>query len=148
MLINIRISELYTDSNNGLFLAILTLLCFNYLTSEKLPNTDYINNTINSILSFFGEIINYIFFKYESLELLSTVSIDRVETANCYSPSWDTALVPSSHVISIGNILYTKFSALFIMLAFILLLAMIGAIIVTTNKSSKKTYDITWPHNS
>ena len=52
-------------------------------------------------------------------------------------------LVTSSHIISIGNVLYTNFFSLFVVLSLILLLAMIGAIIVTTNKSNNKIFDLT-----
>ena len=51
------------------------------------------------------------------------------------SKSWDGILVSLSHVTSIGNILYTNLVILFIITALILLLAMIGAIIITINKS-------------
>lgn len=38
MLINVRISELFTDNNNSVILAILTVLSFNFFTQDILPS--------------------------------------------------------------------------------------------------------------
>ena len=46
-------------------------------------------------------------------------------------------MVVSSHITSIGNILYTNLFILFVKLSFILLLAMVGAIVITINRSEK-----------
>lgn len=141
MLINVRISELLTDSNNSVILAILTILCFNYCTQDILPfsaflynifNTysltyfeDLINNVISShILNNATDIINYL------LHYLMLINITVTS-----SKSWDGILLSLSHVSSIGNILYTNLVILFMITALILLLAMVGAIIITINKS-------------
>ena len=44
-------------------------------------------------------------------------------------------MVETSHISAIGNILYTNLFVLFIITSLILLLAMVGAIIITLNKS-------------
>lgn len=144
MLINVRISELLMDSNNSIFLALFTLLCFNYFVSSQLPSSDYIYNAINLGLFYLTEVTKYIPVFDEltttSQKLFNTM-IDVVDIVRVYSPSWDSALVASSHIITIGVLLYNNLFSLFIMLALILLLAMVGAIIITTNKSSKKTFN-------
>jgi NADH-ubiquinone oxidoreductase chain 6 len=47
------------------------------------------------------------------------------------SNSWDANLLEINHISSIGNILYTSHNIWLIITSFILLLAMIGAIIIT-----------------
>lgn len=48
--------------------------------------------------------------------------------------SWDGNLVEFSHITSIGNIMYTNYNIWLIMSSFILLLAMVGAIVITIKK--------------
>ena len=116
MLINIRVSELLTDSNNSMFLAILILLFFNISLDNIIPYSFF--NAINGVLySFIYSIQDYII--------------------NLFHNEWETALANISHISSIGNILYSEFFILFIMLALILLLAMIGTIIISINNTSK-----------
>jgi NADH-ubiquinone oxidoreductase chain 6 len=47
------------------------------------------------------------------------------------SPLWDGNLSENSHITSIGNIMYTNFSIWLILTSIILLLAMVGAILIT-----------------
>jgi NADH-ubiquinone oxidoreductase chain 6 len=47
------------------------------------------------------------------------------------SQSWDGYLAVSSHITSLGNIMYTSYSIWLIITSIILLLAMVGAIIIT-----------------
>ena len=59
MLINIRVSELLTDSNNSMFLAILILLFFNISLDNIIPYSFF--NAINGVLySFIYSIQDYI----------------------------------------------------------------------------------------
>ena len=53
------------------------------------------------------------------------------------SSSWDGNLIETSHISSIGNILYTSHSIWLILASFILLLAMIGAIVITIKPKNK-----------
>jgi NADH-ubiquinone oxidoreductase chain 6 len=47
------------------------------------------------------------------------------------SNNWDNNLVEISHISNIGSILYTNYSIWIIITSFILLLAMVGAIVIT-----------------
>ena len=106
MLINVRISELLIDSINSIPLAILVGSFFNYFVNNVLP---YMVMT-NSLLYHF--------------------SIKKKLT-NVTSVSWDGYLAETSHITSIGNILYGNYSIWLIITSIILLLAMVGAIVIT-----------------
>jgi NADH-ubiquinone oxidoreductase chain 6 len=47
------------------------------------------------------------------------------------SKIWDGNLIENSHITSIGNIMYTNYNMWLILASFILLLAMVGAIVIT-----------------
>jgi NADH-ubiquinone oxidoreductase chain 6 len=47
------------------------------------------------------------------------------------SQIWDGALAETSHITSIGNIIYTSYPLWLILTSLILLLAMVGAIVIT-----------------
>jgi NADH-ubiquinone oxidoreductase chain 6 len=51
--------------------------------------------------------------------------------AHVTSVSWDGYLAETSHITSIGNILYGNYSIWLIITSIILLLAMVGAIVIT-----------------
>lgn len=106
MLINVRISELLIDSINSIPLAILLGSFFNYFVNNILPNMVMTNN------------------------LLYHFSIKKKLT-NVTSVSWDGYLAETSHITSIGNILYGNYSIWLIITSIILLLAMVGAIVIT-----------------
>ena len=44
---------------------------------------------------------------------------------------WDGSLAETTHITSIGNIMYTSYSIWLIITSIILLLAMVGAIVIT-----------------
>jgi NADH-ubiquinone oxidoreductase chain 6 len=50
---------------------------------------------------------------------------------NVTSVSWDGYLAETSHITSIGNILYGNYSIWLIITSIILLLAMVGSIVIT-----------------
>lgn len=106
MLINVRLSELSIDSLNSIPLAILIGSFFNYLVNNILP---YMVITNNPLYNF---------------------SIKKKLT-NVTSVSWDGYLAETSHITSIGNILYSNYSIWLIITSVILLLAMTGCIIIT-----------------
>ena len=129
MLINIRISELITETNNSLPLALLTILIFNIVYYNIIPssignvnmvNIDYLYNSINSTL-------NYI----ASTQIYALDEVKKIENLH-----WDNILVNIPHISSIGNVLYTVYFIHFLILSLILLLAMIGAILITINRKS------------
>jgi NADH-ubiquinone oxidoreductase chain 6 len=47
------------------------------------------------------------------------------------SQIWDGALAETSHITSIGNIIYTSYPIWLLITSIILLLAMVGAIVIT-----------------
>ena len=106
MLINVRISELLIDSINSIPLAILVGSFFNYFVNNVLPYMVMTNN------------------------LLYHFSIKKKLT-NVTSVSWDGYLAETSHITSIGNILYGNYSIWLIITSIILLLAMVGSIVIT-----------------
>jgi len=101
MLIDIRVSELQTDTNNSIFLGTLIGILFYNVISNKL----YVDNIL---------LIN-------NIEENNNVKFSSYNT-------WDGFLVENFDIISIGNILYTNLSLWLIISLLILLLAMIGAI--------------------
>jgi NADH-ubiquinone oxidoreductase chain 6 len=47
------------------------------------------------------------------------------------SKIWDGNLAESSHISTIGNVMYTNYNIWLILASFILLLAMVGSIVIT-----------------
>ena len=122
MLINIRVSELISDTNNNIPLAILSILVFFIPFSNLLPDSK-INliskNRDTFIFSNQEELKNVVYNK--SAENISYVS----------SYNWDGNLMDISDIASIGNIMYTSYSMWLILTSIILLLAMVGSIVIT-----------------
>ena len=52
------------------------------------------------------------------------------------SKIWDGNLIENSHITSIGNIMYTNYNMWLILASFILLLAMVGAIVITIKQKN------------
>lgn len=113
MLINVRISELLIDSINSIPLAILVGSFFNYFVNNILPYMVMTNNLLNHFST-------------------------KKKLTNVTSVSWDGYLSETSHITSIGNILYGSYSIWLIITSIILLLAMVGAIVITLKE--KETY--------
>jgi NADH-ubiquinone oxidoreductase chain 6 len=111
MLINIRISELQSDTNNSLPLALIIGIFLYYFLYKVLPFSSFdIEDN-----------------KFVSLMSLSNYSEDLYATSNI----WDEILIDVSHIISIGNVIYTNYLLWIIIASIILLLAMVGTIIIT-----------------
>lgn len=116
MLINIRTSELQNNTRNSLSLALITGILFNYTILPLLPT----NNILN----------NYIF----NLNLLNNNSIyNNLYYKKFYitSSNWDSTLIENSNITSIGNVMYTNYNMWLIIASLILILAMVGAIVIT-----------------
>ena len=133
MLINIRISELLSDTSNSIPLAVIIAIAFNYPVYQILPYsiaafnsyTIDLNNTINDIWynnysDFFNKVFN-----------LATNRLDTGEISFVTSNMWDGNLAETSHITTIGNVMYTTYSMWLIITSIILLLAMVGAIVIT-----------------
>jgi NADH-ubiquinone oxidoreductase chain 6 len=98
MLINIRVSELLSETKNSIPLVIMV--------------TVYLSIVLESIL-YFSNI-----FRQTETQIISTTN-------------WDSSLWSTIHISSIGNILYTNYFMWLILTSIILLLAMVGAIVIT-----------------
>lgn len=133
MLINVRVSELLSDTSNSIPLAIFITISFNYPVYQILPYsiaafnsyTVNLNNTLNDL--WYNNYSDYLnkFFKLNNLEL------DNGEISFVTSKIWDGNLSEANHITSIGNIMYTSYSIWLIITSIILLLAMVGAIVIT-----------------
>jgi NADH-ubiquinone oxidoreductase chain 6 len=132
MLINVRISELLSNTSNSIPLAILITISFNYPVYQVLPYsiaafnsyTVDLNNTLNDI--WYNNYSDYLnkFFRLSG-------ELDNGEISFVSSKIWDGNLSETSHITSIGNIMYTSYSVWLIITSIILLLAMVGAIVIT-----------------
>lgn len=138
MLINVRISELLSNTSNSIPLAILITISFNYPVYQILPYsiasfnsyTIDLNNTLNDI--WYNNYSDYLnkFFKLNNTEL------DNGEIFFVSSKIWDGNIAEVSHITSIGNIMYTSYSIWLIISSIILLLAMVGAIVITIKQKN------------
>jgi len=114
MLINIRVSELISDTNNNLPLALITIIAFFIPFSNLLPDA----KTKFNIMGFeFNKFLQ---------DLTNTKQISYVTSKN-----WDGNLLDSTDIMSIGNVMYTSYSIWLLITSIILLLAMVGSIVIT-----------------
>jgi len=100
-----------TETSNSLPLAILISIIFYSILYEIIPFLSQTNKNYNDLahnIMNHDEKINYIL-----------------------SHQWETNLIEVLQITSIGNILYTSFFLWLILASIILLLAMVGAIIIT-----------------
>lgn len=107
MLINVRISELTSDTYNYIPLAVLTMLAFFIPLSEVLPDKKIKDE--------------------QGLQIASNTEQIKYVSSN----NWDNCVVDVSDIISIGNVMYTSHSIWLLITSIILLLAMVGSIAIT-----------------
>lgn len=130
MLINVRISELLNDTSNSIPLAIFISILFIYTLNVISPYShvtffNYISNIINKTYNFLGS-----FLKINGMDL------NNGQIYLVTSKVWDGNLSETSHITTIGNILYTSYSIWLIITSIILLLAMVGAIVITIKQKN------------
>jgi len=127
MLISVRISELLSNTSNSIFLAIFISIPFGSLISDILPygykNYNYSDNTLNNF---------YITTGTES---------DKGQILHVTTKLWDGYLSEASHITTIGNIMYTSYSIWLILTSIILLLAMVGAIVITIKQKNIASFN-------
>jgi NADH-ubiquinone oxidoreductase chain 6 len=135
MLINVRISELVTDNNNSLILGFIVciVLFIPLYTRGNLVNSR--NEVSNFDSPSFGLIkmgggLEHNELK-NSMEKLIDNFGEKDEILFTTSKTWDGAMGELSHITSIGNVIYTSYPIWLILTSIILLLAMVGAIIIT-----------------
>jgi len=111
MLINIRISELQSDTNNSIPLTIIIGISLSYSLFQGLPYDS-------------------------SLKIQALNTNKKKDLFFTTSKMWDGSLAESNHITTIGNIMYTNYNIWLIIASFILLLAMVGAIIITIKQKN------------
>jgi len=160
MLINVRVSELWSNTSKSIPLAIFIGISFNYPVYPILPyntasfnseaisleysiisddvypilpnNTAFSSDSFNSsydIVS--GDIWSNNYSDYFNKIFNLNNNINNGEISLVTSKIWDSNLAETSHITSIGNIMYTSYSIWLILTSIILLLAMVGAIVIT-----------------
>ena len=117
MLINIRVSELISDTNNNIPLALVTILTFVVLFTTVMPEIS-VKSGLGGLYTFLQDIVN-------------TDNIEYVTSKN-----WDGNLLDNTDIISIGNVMYTTYSIWLFITSIILLLAMVGAIVITIKQKN------------
>jgi NADH-ubiquinone oxidoreductase chain 6 len=140
MLINVRISELLSNTSNSIPLAIFIAISFNYPLYQILPYsiasfnsyTLDLNNTLNNIwYNNYSDYFIALTSSMQNLFNLNSTQLDNGQISFVTSKIWDGNLAETSHITSIGNIMYTSYSIWLILTSIILLLAMVGAIVIT-----------------
>lgn len=135
MLINIRNSELLSNNGNSIPLALIVIILLNYIWFQLSPEyTIYPENSdnliTNSIYSnMLLELINSCNSIFENSMGTANKTITNVMFVS--SNNWDGFLAETSHISAIGMILYTVYNMWLLLASIILLLAMVGAIIIT-----------------
>jgi len=141
MLINVRISELLSNTSNSIPLAVIITIAFNYPVYKILPYsiiafnsyTVDLNNVLNNII--YNNYKN-LFSKVSYLSVANANKRDNEEILFVTSKIWDGNLAEINHITTIGNIIYTSHSIWLILTSIILLLAMIGAIVITIKQKN------------
>ena len=119
MLINIRLSELQDNTMNSIPLAIIIIISLIYTIFIILP---YNYATINN-----DDISNNYLYKNK------LIYMNNNDITFSLSNNWDNNILEYNHISTIGSILYTSHNIWLIITSFILLLAMVGAIVITIN---------------
>ena len=128
MLLNVRVSELLSDTSNSIPLAIIIIIAFNYPINSILPHKAVPHNTSYAESGIFSNILKY------KDDIFTNKDLNSDEIFFVTSKLWDGNLSESNHITSIGNIMYTSYSIWLILTSIILLLAMVGAIVITIKK--------------
>lgn len=120
MLINIRSSELQSNNSNSIALGLFVVLLTNYIIFEILPySLSTLNNSLQKVISIFN------------IGLIQDYKEKYLLIWNVVSNGWENYIFETSHISAIGNILYTSYNIWLFKASFILLLAMVGAIVIT-----------------
>lgn len=136
MLINIRTSELQSNNWNSIPLGIFITIILNFTLFQLLP---YYLAIINNYNSKFNNIVYFPLSINKFSDIIEYINKDINITNIMYitSNAWDGNMIETSHISSIGNILYTTHNMWLFIASLILLLAMVGAIIVTIKQENK-----------
>jgi NADH-ubiquinone oxidoreductase chain 6 len=122
MLINIRISELISATGNSMPLAIFISISFYSPLYQIIAYNTIKNNVDTYEFDLFNNNYFYIItnlYKYRDKFFFAT------------SKSWDGTLAETTDITSLGNIMYSSYAIWLLLTSIILLLAMVGAIVIT-----------------
>jgi len=132
MLINIRISELLSDTNNYLPLAMLSVIPFVYILGQNISFNSIQLGIINYFYNSFFEKLYSI--KQGQYQYFYNIIDYKQRIFYASSNNWDTVLTDVTNITSIGNIMYSTYSIWLLIVSIILLLAMVGAIAITISE--------------
>lgn len=135
MLINIRISELLSDTNNYLPLAMLSVIPFVYILGQNISFNSIQFGFINYFYNSFSEKLYNI--KQVQNQYFYNIFDYKQQIIYASANNWDAVLTDVTNITSIGNIMYSAYSIWLLMVSIILLLAMIGSIVITINPDNK-----------
>lgn len=137
MLINIRTSELQSNTSNSIPLTIIIGIIISYFLFQVLPYDIVMSSHLNE---------NFYTFQIDGLDIeynnINKTNTDKNDLFFITTQFWDGNLAESNHITSIGNIMYTNYSVWLILASFILLLAMVGSIVIVM-KTHSSDYNIT-----
>ena len=133
MLINIRISELQSNTSNSIPLTIILGISISYSLFQVLPYDIAILSNFNSNIN--NNLYNIYINKHNNSNYLVNTNKDN-DLLFVTSKIWDGNLSESNHMTTIGNIMYTNYNLWLIIASFILLLAMVGAIVITIKQKN------------
>lgn len=143
MLINIRTSELQSNNSNSVPLGLFIIILLNYTLFQLLP---YYIAIINSYNDKFVSIVNYLSASNKYNDIICNLDKITKNINNSVmfvtSNNWDGNMTETSHISAIGNLLYTSYNMWLFMASLILLLAMVGAIIITIKQEDKTSRGI------
>ena len=129
MLINIRTSELQSNTSNSIPLTIIIGVIISYSLFQMLPYDILISSHLND------SNLNENFYTIQEVSgqdnNINDINTGKNDLFFVTSKIWDGNLAESNHITAIGNIMYTNYSLWLIIASFILLLAMVGAIVIT-----------------
>ena len=133
MLINIRTSELQSNTSNSIALTGIVGGLIIYILFQLLPYEIAVLNNFNSNYNniYNDNTLNIV---KNNTNILSFNKLDIIKENILFyvsSKIWDGNLAESNHITSIGNIMYTNYNIWLILASFILLLAMVGSIVIT-----------------
>lgn len=139
MLINIRTSELLSNNVNSVPLALLIIILLNYAWFQVSPQyisyTDSSDSILNSSMytNIISSIVPEFLNSWKSLVggASSTTGNSIANVMFVTSNNWDGYITETNHAATIGMVLYTVFNIWLLLASIILLLAMVGAIIIT-----------------
>lgn len=137
MLINIRISELLSDTSNSIALAAIIAVCIFYPVNQVLLHS--CNSDSAKVTAFFYLFWDMFNFETNYISLFKNIEYLSNECSTLLFVTgkiWDGSIAETTHITSIGNIMYTSYMIWLIITSIILLLAMVGGIVITIKQKS------------